>query len=50
MIEKYEAKLEFLNRSMEKTKHLLDDDTLEFMSDLRKLLEEVIFDFRKVGK
>lgn len=45
IIEKYEAKLEFLNKSLAKTKHLIDSDTLEMMQDLKTLLEEVISDF-----
>ena len=49
VIEKYEAKLEFLNRSLEKTKHLMDSDTLEVMQDLKTLIEEVISDFRALG-
>ena len=46
IIEKYEAKLEFLNKSLDKTKHLMDSDTLEMMQDVKTLLEEVVSDFR----
>lgn len=35
IIEKYEAKLEFLNKSLDKTKHLMDSDTLEMMQDVK---------------
>lgn len=46
IIEKYESKLEFLNRSLDKIKHLMDSDTLEMMRDIKTLLEEVVSDFR----
>jgi predicted DNA-binding protein YlxM (UPF0122 family) len=46
IIEKYEAKLEFLNKGLDKTKHLMDSDTLEMMQDVKTLLEEVVSDFR----
>ena len=49
VIEKYEAKLEFLNNSLDKTKHLMDADTLEMMQDVKTLLEEVVSDFRAFG-
>jgi len=49
IIEKYEAKLEFLNKSLDKTKHLMDSDTLEMMQDVKALLEEVVSDFRAVA-
>jgi len=49
VIEKYEAKLEFLNKSLDKTKHLMDADTLEMMQDVKTLLEEVVSDFRAFG-
>lgn len=48
-IEKYEAKLEFLNKGLDKTKHLMDKDTLEMMQDVKTLLEEVVNDFRALA-
>jgi len=48
IIKKYEAKLEFLNKVVEQTKDLMDEDTLEMMSDIKSLLTEVIIDFNEV--
>ena len=49
VIEKYKAKLEFLNESLVKTKHLIDSDMLEMMQDIKTLLEEVLSDFRALA-
>ena len=46
VIEKYKAKLEFLNKSLDETRHLMDSDTLEMMQDIKALLEEVVSDFK----
>ena len=48
IIEKYEAELECLDRAVEKTRHLMDSDTLEMMSGLRVLLLEVISDLKGI--
>lgn len=48
-IEKYEAKLKFLNRSLEKTKHLMDSDTLQMMQDVKTLLEEIVSDLKAMA-
>jgi DNA-binding ferritin-like protein len=50
IIEKYEAKLEFINKSLDKTKHLMDSDTVKMMQDVKTLLEEVVDDFRALAK
>lgn len=49
IIEKYEAKLDYLNKAVEKTKHLMDADTLEMMNDMKILLTEVVTDFRAIS-
>lgn len=49
IIEKYEAKLDYLNKAVEKTKHLMDEDTLEMMNDMKILLTEVVTDFRAIS-
>lgn len=49
IILKYEAKLEYLNISVERTKHLMDEDTLDMMNDLKILLTEVITDFKSIN-
>lgn len=49
IIEKYEAKLDYLNKAVEKTKHLMDTDTLEMMNDMKILLTEVVTDFRAIS-
>jgi hypothetical protein len=48
IIEKYEAKLDYLNSAVEKTKHLMDEDTLEMMNDMKILLTEVVTDFKAI--
>ena len=40
IIEKYEAKLAFLNNAVEQTKHLMDSDTAEVMADMKILLTD----------
>jgi DNA-binding ferritin-like protein len=46
IIEKYESKLDYLNKSVEQTNHLMDEDTLDMMNDMKTLLTEVIGDFK----
>jgi hypothetical protein len=48
IIEKYEAKLDYLNKAVEKTKHLMDEDTLDMMNDMKILLTEVVTDFKTI--
>jgi hypothetical protein len=48
MIEKYEAKLDYLNKAVEQTKHLMDEDTLDMMNDMKILLTEVVTDFKTI--
>ena len=49
IIEKYEARLQYLNKAVEKTKHLMDEDELEMMVDMKILLAEVVTDFKAVN-
>jgi DNA-binding ferritin-like protein len=46
IIEKYEAKLDYLSKGVEQTKHLMDEDTLDMMNDMKILLTEVVTDFK----
>lgn len=48
IIEKYEAKLDYLNKAVDQTKHLMDEDTLDMMNDMKILLTEVVTDFRAI--
>jgi hypothetical protein len=48
IIEKYEAKLSYLNRAIDQTKHLMDEDTLDMMNDIKILITEVITDFKSI--
>jgi len=48
IIEKYEAKLDYLNKAVEQTKHLMDEDTLDMMDDMKILLTEVVTDFKAI--
>ena len=48
IIEKYEAKLDYLNKSVDSYSHLMDENTLEMMEDLKLLLTEVIVDFKTI--
>ncbi len=48
IIEKYQAKLDYLNKAVEQTKHLMDEDTLDMMNDMKILLTEVVTDFRAI--
>lgn len=48
IIEKYEAKLDYLNKAVDSYSHLMNEDTLEMMEDLKLLLTEVIADFKMV--
>jgi len=46
IIEKYESKLDYLNKAVEQTNHLMDVDTLDMMNDMKTLITEVIGDFK----
>jgi hypothetical protein len=48
IIEKYEAKLDYLNKAVEQTKHLMGEDTLDMMNDIKILLTEVVTDFKTI--
>lgn len=48
IIQKYEAKLDYLNKAVEQTKHLMDEDTLDMMNDMKILLTEVVTDFKDI--
>jgi len=48
IIEKYEAKLNYLNKAVEQTKHLMDEDTLDMMNDMKILLTKVVTDFKAI--
>ena len=48
IIEKYEAKLDYLNKAVEQTKHLMNEDTLDMMNNMKILLTEVVTDFRAI--
>ena len=50
IIEKYEAKLDYLNKSVDSYSHLMNEDTLEMMEDLKILLTEVIADFKTIDE
>ena len=50
IIEKYEAKLDYLNKSIDSYSHLMDENTLEMMEDLKILLTEVIADFKTIDE
>ena len=50
IIEKYEAKLYYLNKSVNIHSHLMDENTLEMMEDLKLLLTEVIVDFKIIDE
>ena len=50
IIEKYEAKLDYLNKSVDSYSHLMDENTLEMMEDLKLLLTEVIADFKIIDE
>jgi len=48
IIEKYEAKLDYLNKAVEQSKHLMDKDTLDTMNHMKILLTEVVTDFKSI--
>jgi hypothetical protein len=37
-----------LNKAVEQTKHLMDEDTLDMMNDMKILLTEVVTDFKAI--
>jgi hypothetical protein len=48
IIEKYQAKLDYLNKAVERTKHLMDEDTLDMMNDMKILITEVVTDLQTI--
>jgi hypothetical protein len=48
IVEKYEAKLEFLNEAIELKKRLLTEGDLEVLAALKVLLTEVVTDLRAI--
>ncbi len=49
IIEKYQAKLDYLNKAVERTKHLMDEDTLDMMNDMKILITEVVTDLQTIS-
>ena len=45
-IKKYEDKLSCLNKKIEKSKHLLDEDSINIMYEMKFLLTEVLHDIK----
>ena len=48
IIEKYEAKLEFLDKAVEQKRQLMDQDELEMIAEIKILLKEVVTDLRAI--
>ncbi len=48
IIEKYEAKLAFLNKAIEAKKPMLDQNELEILAELKTLLKEIVTDLRAI--
>ena len=48
IVEKYEAKLEFLNRAIEQKKMFLTEGELETLDQLKIILTEVVTDMRAI--
>lgn len=48
IIKKYEVKLDFLNKSLEQFRSFLDEDQLNTIYDLKKLLTEFITDLNNI--
>jgi hypothetical protein len=48
IIEKYEAKLKFLNEAVELKKRFLTEGELEVLADLKVILTEVVTDLRAI--
>ena len=48
IVEKYEAKLEFLNQAVEQKKMFLTEEELETLDQLKIILTEVVTDMRAI--
>ena len=48
IVEKYEAKLEFLNKAVEQKKMFLTEEELETLDQLKIILTEVVTDMRAI--
>jgi hypothetical protein len=48
IVEKYEAKLERLNKAIEQKKRFIAEDHLEVLASLKVLLTEVVTDLRAI--
>ena len=48
IIDKYNAKLDYLDKALEEVSDLIDPDTLETMQDMRTIITEVISDFESL--
>jgi hypothetical protein len=48
IVEKYEAKLEFLDKAVEQKRQLMDQDELEMIAEVKILLKEVVTDLRAI--
>mgnify|MGYP007071594677 CR=1 FL=1 len=48
IIDKYEERLNYLDKVVEQTKHLMDESTLDMMNDVKILLTEVVADLKAI--
>jgi hypothetical protein len=48
IISKYQAKLDYLNKAVDMNQHLMDEDTLDMMNNMKILLTEVVTDFKAI--
>ena len=48
IISKYEAKLDYLNKAVDMYQHLMDEDILDMMNNMKILLTEVVTDFKAI--
>ena len=48
IVEKYEAKLKFLNKAVEQKKMFLTEEELETLDQLKIILTEVVTDLRAI--
>ena len=48
ILEKYEAKLEYINEAIELKKRLLNEEDLEVLAELKVLFTEVVTDLRAI--
>jgi hypothetical protein len=48
IISKYEVKLDYLNKAVDMYQHLMDEDILDMMNNMKILLTEVVTDFKAI--